>query len=72
VPCSIDLVNALDIEPVVTLQMEQSVQDWADLVEYLFGDSSTTWGAQRIADGHPQVYNATWFELGERAAVPGG
>lgn len=68
-PCSIDLVNALNIEPVITLQMEQSVQDWADLVEYLFGDSTTTWGAQRIADGHPQVYNATWFELGEHAVA---
>ena len=41
-----------------------SPEDMGDLVEYCWGDDSTTWGKQRIADGHPQVYNVTWFELG--------
>eukprot|EP00935_MAST-01C_sp_MAST-1C-sp1_P000128 g128.t1 len=41
-----------------------SPEDMGDLVEYAWGDESTTWGKQRIADGHPKPYNVTWFELG--------
>ena len=37
---------------------------FADLVEYMHGDSSTEWGRVRIADGHPKPYNVTHFELG--------
>lgn len=32
-------------------------EDMAGLLEYLYGSSSTTWGAQRVADGHPQTYS---------------
>ena len=42
-----------------------SPEDMGDLVEYAWGDESTTWGKQRIADGHPKPYNVTWFELGD-------
>eukprot|EP00937_MAST-01D_sp_MAST-1D-sp2_P006106 g6106.t1 len=41
-----------------------SAEDMGDLVEYAWGDATTTWGRQRIADGHPAPYNVTWFELG--------
>ena len=33
-------------------------------MEYCHGDSTTAWGRQRIADGHPEPYNVTHFELG--------
>jgi hypothetical protein len=33
-------------------------------VEYCYGNSTTTWGAQRIADGHPAPYKVHTFELG--------
>jgi Alpha-L-arabinofuranosidase B (ABFB) domain len=60
----IDMCNALGIEPIITLREDQTVQDWVDLVEYCYGDETTTWGAVRIADGHPEIYNITTFELG--------
>ena len=42
-----------------------TVGDWADLVEYAFGDATTAWGAVRIAnDSHPAPYNCSIFELG--------
>ena len=44
--------------------------DWADLVEYAFGDASTYWGRRRIADGHPTIYNLTYFELGNEQYNP--
>ena len=56
---------ALDIEPIITLAYDlNDPLDWADLVEYCFGDESTAWGKRRIADGHPEVYNVSVFELG--------
>ena len=30
-------------------------------VEYCWGDASTTWGAMRIADGHPAPYRVNTF-----------
>lgn len=40
-------------------------EDMADLVEYSWGNSSTTWGRKRIADGHPAPYNLRYVELGK-------
>ena len=36
----------------------------AELVEYCYGGANTTWGAQRISDGHPSFYNLRIIELG--------
>ena len=43
----------------------------AELVEYMYGDASSVWGKQRIADGHPNAYNVTHFELGNEGYNPG-
>lgn len=55
--------EAMGINVAVTMADTQSVQDWADLVEYSVGDASTTWGALRIADGHPGRYEPLAWEL---------
>jgi hypothetical protein len=62
----IDMANALDVKPIVTLACDlNSAQDWGDLVEYLYGDESTPWGAVRIHnDSHPAPYTIDTFELG--------
>jgi hypothetical protein len=60
-----DMTNAMgNVELVVSLAWEQSAEDWADLVEYCWGNSSTAWGALRITDGHPEPYRISWFEIG--------
>lgn len=66
----VDLLNYLDIEPVLTLAKEQSVQDWADLIEYCWGDASTQWGKIRHDDGHPDPYRVRIFELGNEEENP--
>jgi alpha-N-arabinofuranosidase len=46
------------------------VQDALDEIEYVTGDASTKWGAQRIKDGHPaplalhyvEIGNEDWFD----------
>jgi hypothetical protein len=40
-----------------------------DFVEYCHGDSSTTWGAIRAADGHPEPYRVTVIEIGNEVDV---
>ena len=66
-----DLGAALDIEPVITLAYDSNdAQDYADLVEYCWGDASTSWGARRVADGHPAVYDIRVFELGNEQVNP--
>ena len=45
----VDMCNALDITPVLTLAYEANTPtDWADLVEYCWGGPETSWGRQRV------------------------
>lgn len=64
----VDMCNAAGITPVLTTQAQDgeccAPEDMADLVEYCYGGPSSKWGAQRVADGHPDVYNVSIFELG--------
>lgn len=40
------------------------VQDALDEIEYVTGDAKTTWGAQRVKDGHPAPFPLTYVEIG--------
>ena len=40
------------------------VQDALDEIEYVIGDASTPWGAQRVADGHPAPFTLNYVEIG--------
>jgi alpha-N-arabinofuranosidase len=40
------------------------VADALDEIEYVIGDTSTKWGAQRAADGHPKPFKLTYVEIG--------
>ncbi|MEV6448233.1 LamG-like jellyroll fold domain-containing protein [Amycolatopsis sp. NPDC051716] len=42
----------------------QYVQEALDEIEYAIGDSSTTWGAKRIADGHAAPFDLHYVEVG--------
>lgn len=50
-------------EPVLTINMGTgSAKEAAEWVEYCNGDTNTTFGAMRAANGHPEPYNVkTWF-----------
>ena len=45
-------------------QMPQYVQDVLDLVEYCNGDVSTTWGALRARNGHPEPFHLEYLGIG--------
>ncbi len=40
------------------------VDEALEEIEYVSGDASTTWGAQRAADGHPEPFKLTYVEIG--------
>ena len=40
------------------------VQDALDEIEYVIGNTNTTWGAQRAKDGHPTPFNLRYVEVG--------
>jgi alpha-L-arabinofuranosidase len=44
--------------------LEPYVQDALDEIEYITGDSSTRWGAERAKDGHPAPFHLKFIEVG--------
>ena len=44
--------------------LEPYVQSAVDEVEYVTGDTSTRWGAQRAKDGHPAPFPLHYIEIG--------
>ena len=50
------------VEPGAAL--EPYVQDALDELEYVTGDASTKWGAERVKDGHPAPFALNYVEIG--------
>jgi Alpha-L-arabinofuranosidase C-terminal domain/Concanavalin A-like lectin/glucanases superfamily/Carbohydrate binding domain len=44
--------------------LQPYVQDALDEIQYITGSTSTQWGAQRAADGHPAPFPLTYIEVG--------
>jgi len=55
---------ALSGEHVTGDALKPYVQDALDEIEYVTGESSTTWGARRITDGHAKPFPLTYVEIG--------
>jgi len=45
-------------------KLEPYVQDALDEIEYITGDATTKWGAQRAKDGHPAPFTLNYVEIG--------
>jgi alpha-N-arabinofuranosidase len=52
-------------------ELPQFVQEALDAIEYVTGDASTKWGAQRAKDGHPKPFKLTYVEVGNEEALGG-
>ncbi|MDP4182775.1 MAG: AbfB domain-containing protein [Bacillota bacterium] len=44
--------------------MEPFIQEALDAIEYANGATTTTWGAKRAANGHPEPFNIKYVEIG--------
>ncbi|HZT22893.1 MAG TPA: alpha-L-arabinofuranosidase C-terminal domain-containing protein, partial [Verrucomicrobiae bacterium] len=51
-------------------QMGPWVQDALDLIEYCNGDTNTTWGVLRAANGHPAPFHLKYLEIGNENGGP--
>ncbi|MBS1813479.1 MAG: alpha-N-arabinofuranosidase [Acidobacteria bacterium] len=49
---------------VVGKDLEPYVREALEEIEYVTGDSTTTWGARRAADGHPAPFVLRYVEIG--------
>jgi len=65
----LQLGESLGIEAVSSLNIDETPSDIRDLMDYLYGSTATSWGARRVADGHPAPYKVHRFELGNEDAV---
>ncbi len=45
-------------------KLKPFIQDDVDEIEYVIGDTSTKWGAQRAKDGHPAPFPLHYVEIG--------
>lgn len=45
-------------------QLEPYIQDALDLIEFANGDGTTTWGAKRVAMGHPEPFHLKMLGVG--------
>ena len=63
--------EAARFEPVFAINIDETDADAADLVEYLNGPVSTTWGARRAKNGHPKPYGVRYIEIGNEEAING-
>jgi len=45
-------------------ELQPFVQEALEEIEYVTGDTNTTWGARRAQDGHPAPFKLTYVEIG--------
>jgi len=58
-----DLCKRVGAEPILPINMNLSVQEALDWLEYCNGDASTKWGALRATNGHSEPYHAKLWEI---------
>jgi alpha-L-arabinofuranosidase len=60
-----EFARVADIEMVMTTKASgYDGSEFAELLDYCYGNATTEWGAQRIADGYTDPFTFTYFELG--------
>ncbi|KAJ2962630.1 hypothetical protein NQZ79_g2205 [Umbelopsis isabellina] len=55
---------SLNKESVPQADLDPYVQDTLNELEYIMGDASTTYGAMRVRDGHPEPFDLKYVEVG--------
>ena len=66
------LAEVLGAKCIIGMSMDETSQDISDFVEYANGDASSRWGAQRVADGHPEPYNLKYIQVDNERLITAG
>jgi alpha-L-arabinofuranosidase len=67
----VQFCRAAGFEPVVAINIDETGEDAADLVEYLNGPATSPWGRKRAESGHSESYGVRYFEIGNEEGLPG-
>lgn len=65
----LQFAEAAHITPLFAINIEETPEDMADMVEYLNGDTTTIQGKQRAANGHPKPYGVQYIEIGNEEVL---
>lgn len=63
--------EAAGIEPCFAVNVDETAQDMADMIEYLNGSETSVWGKKRAENGHPRPYNVKYIEVGNEEVIWG-
>ncbi len=61
--------EAAGFEAAFAINVEETAQDAAAMVEYLNGAVTTPWGRRRAQNGHAKPYNVRWIEIGNEEVI---
>ncbi len=67
----VQFCRAAKIEPAFAVNIEETPQDMANMVEYLNGSPHTPQGKLRAQNGHIAPYNVRWIEIGNEEMLSG-
>jgi hypothetical protein len=65
----LDFCEQAGILGIPALNCNETPQDMADFIQYANGPTTSPWGKQRAADGHPAPYNLKYFEFGNEQTI---
>lgn len=54
------------------INIEETPEDMADMIEYLNGPATSEWGKKRVENGHPQPYNIKYIGIGNEEVLFNG
>ena len=63
--------EAAGFEYCFSVNVLESAQDMADMIEYMKGDATTTWGKKRAENGHPEPYKLNYIAIGNEEVIWG-
>ncbi|PWV48297.1 family 16 glycoside hydrolase [Chitinophaga sp. S165] len=61
--------EAAGFEAAFAINIEETAEDAADMIEYLKGAPATTWGKKRAENGHPTPYKVKYIEIGNEEGI---
>ncbi|WP_317206528.1 family 16 glycoside hydrolase [Mucilaginibacter roseus] len=61
--------EAAGFEAAFAVNIEETPEDMADMVEYLKGSINTKWGKLRAQNGHPVPYKVKYIEIGNEEVI---
>lgn len=63
--------EASGYEASFAINVEETPEDMADMVEYLNGPATSEWGRKRAENGHPKPYGVKYIEIGNEEVLWG-